>query len=206
MISRGRPRPGRGGFTLIEVTLALAILAFGLVSALLAREKARDVAFVARNLKLARLLGGNLLAEIQSGLREDLIDGSAGDFFDEGYPEFDWTVAIGEESVAAAEDYRDAESLSGYYAEREASRVEAKAAGEEIPPDPWTVVAIRVSYPTLTEERGVFVLHGRVKTAVLEGDFEALLEEATEGEGGDPGAGSEGGGAGGAAAVGGKSR
>jgi type II secretion system protein I len=172
------------GFTLVEVLLALSILAFGLVSVMVARGRAVETAVVARNLKIARLLAENLLAEIESGLREDLVDGMVGDFAEQGLPAFEWRVFIGEDSVAAASEAKDDQSLAGYYAEKEADRRRREDAGEEIPPEPTTPVAVRVSFPTLAETKGSFLLEGRVDTNVLEGKFDEAEGTATaDGEG-----------------------
>ena len=182
MTSRSRaPR----GFTLVEVTLALAILAFGLVSVMVARGRAVETALAARNLKIARLLAGSLLREVAAGLHEDLLDGTTGDFSEAGYPSFEWLVAIGEESVAAAGEKSDDRTLAGFYAERQVKRDRAEAAGEELPEEPFTPVAVRVTFPTLAEERAVFTLQALVETKILKGDFAeegSPDSEATSGE------------------------
>ena len=66
-------------------TLTVAILSFGLVGVMVARARAVETAFVSRNLKVARLLAEGLLAEIQAGLHEDLLDGAGGDFTEANY-------------------------------------------------------------------------------------------------------------------------
>ncbi len=180
------------GFTLAEVLLAVAILAFGLVSVMVARARAVETAFVARNLKVARMLAEALLSQIQSGLHEDLLDGASGDFSEENYPEFEWRVFVGEESVAAAYEARDDESLAGFFADKEVARREAEASGEELPPEPTTPVAVRVTFLTLGQERGVFTLETRVETAAIdgeEGDGEAEGSAGTTGTPPSPGRG-----------------
>ncbi len=166
------------GFTLAEVLLAVAILAFGLVSVMVARARAVETAFVARNLKVARMLAEGLLAEVQSGLHEDLLDGASGDFTEANYAEFEWRIFVGDESVAAAYEAKDDESLAGFFADKELARREAEASGEELPPEPTTSVAVRVTFPTLGQERGVFTLEARVETGAIDGEEgEALVGE-----------------------------
>ncbi|HKB14410.1 MAG TPA: hypothetical protein VKF62_00010, partial [Planctomycetota bacterium] len=185
------------GFTLAEVLLAVAILAFGLVSVMVARGRAVETAFVARNLKVARQLAEGLLAEIQSGLHEDLLDGASGDFTEANYPAFEWRVFVGDESVAAAYESKDDESLAGFFADKEAARREAEASGEDLPPEPNTSVAVRVTFPTLGQERGVFTLEARVETAAIDGEEgEGTTEGAAGAQGttGPPASPSSGGG------------
>ncbi|MCI0589089.1 MAG: prepilin-type N-terminal cleavage/methylation domain-containing protein [Planctomycetes bacterium] len=158
------------GFTLAEVLLAVAILAFGLVSVMVARARAVETAFVARNLKVARMLAEGLLSQIESGIHEDLLDGASGDFSEENYPEFEWRVFVGDESVAAAYEAKDDESLAGFFADKELARREAEDSGEELPPEPRTSVAVRVTFPTLSQERGVFTLEARVETGAIDGE------------------------------------
>ncbi|HET6203964.1 MAG TPA: prepilin-type N-terminal cleavage/methylation domain-containing protein [Planctomycetota bacterium] len=166
-----RSRPSRG-FTLVEVLLAVAILAFGLVSVMVARARAVETAYVARNLKVARLLSEGLLGEIEAGLHEDLLDGASGDFAEAKHPEFEWRIFVGTDSVTEAHEAKDDESLAGFYAEKEARRLQAESSGEEPPAEPTTPVAVRVTFPTLGEERGIFTLEARVDTKAIDGTTE----------------------------------
>ncbi|MGH7151028.1 MAG: type IV pilus modification PilV family protein [Planctomycetota bacterium] len=175
------------GFTLAEVLLAVAILAFGLVGVMVARARAVETAIVARNLKVARMLAEGLLAEIQAGLHEDLLDGASGAFTEANYAEFEWRAFVGDESVAAAYEARDDESLAGFFADKEAARLEAEASGEELPAEPTTSVAVRVTFPTLGQERGVFTLEARVETGAIDGEEgEGGTEEAAGATGDSP--------------------
>ena len=172
------------GFTLAEVLLAVAILAFGLVSVMVARTRAVETAFVARNLKVARMLAEGLLADIESGLHEDLVDGASGDFTEAKHPEVEWRVFVGDESVAAAYETKDDQSLAGFFAEKEAKRRETQSSGEEPPKEATTPLAVRVTFPTLDEERGVYTLEARVDTKAIDGVDEK--DEAAAGQ--SPGA------------------
>ncbi len=88
----------RRGFTLLEVMVALAILAAGLMAiADLSGNALRNHAY-ARDLSLATLLARGKLAELEEGWQDsgfrDFDEEKDGDFADEGHPEFKWRAEL----------------------------------------------------------------------------------------------------------------
>jgi general secretion pathway protein I len=83
----------RGGFTLLEVMIALGILAGALV--VLLRISTQDVraAYHAKLLTIGTQLARSKMADIEADLYKNLFscdEQSAGDFTDEGQPKFAW--------------------------------------------------------------------------------------------------------------------
>jgi len=166
------------GFTLIEVMAAVAILGIGLVSLILAINRAKDTAYITRSLKAVRNLSTNLLAEIESGRIENLYDGMGGDFSSEGYPEFHWEIGIGDESVVptAAQDLRTEEerrrdeqkALDKQKSESEPSGQSAESSSTQAT---YEQVTVRVSFKSLAEQPSSFVLVKRISSDIVNGKF-----------------------------------
>ena len=83
------------GFSLLEVMVALAILAFGITSLLIIRNRAFDQAGYAIRSRRISLLLEQKMAEISVGQEED----GEGDFTEQGYEEYTWEAEIVEEEI-----------------------------------------------------------------------------------------------------------
>lgn len=95
------PPPAAGGFTLIEVMVAVTILAIVLLSFLSTRSQALADAIQARNWRLARSIAEEQLSKLQAGGNEFRPEPSPVDV--QGYPGFRYVVLIGEQAIANAE-------------------------------------------------------------------------------------------------------
>jgi general secretion pathway protein I len=77
------PRPGRrSGFTLIEVLVAVSIMAIGLVAVLRTGIQSQETILVSDRITVATLLAGETMAQIQSRGLENL-PGLQGDYGEE---------------------------------------------------------------------------------------------------------------------------
>jgi len=95
---RRPPRAGQGGFTLLEVMAAVAILALTLVVLLSVITNNMRATAHARMLTTATFLARGKIVSLEDGLIEkgfqDLDETDEGNFADDGFREFSWTTAI----------------------------------------------------------------------------------------------------------------
>lgn len=104
MRSRRRTgRPAAPGFTLIEVVVALAILAISLTALLTTQAASLRNASKVRDLTIATLLARSKMVDIEQELfDEGFTTGDqedSGDFSDEGYREFKWEAKVSEVEI-----------------------------------------------------------------------------------------------------------
>ena len=94
------PRPsqricaGRDGFTLLEVMIAMAILAIALVAVYQSQSQSLSMASDSRFLTTASLLAQGRMAEIDAAAPLQMVNGN-GDF-GEAFPDYKWDVEIGD--------------------------------------------------------------------------------------------------------------
>lgn len=89
------------GFTLVEVMVAVAILAIVILGFMATRSQAMADAIQAFNWRLARSIAEEQLSKLQAGANEFKPEPNAIDV--EGYPGFRYVVLIGDEAIARAE-------------------------------------------------------------------------------------------------------
>ena len=85
------------GFTLLEVMVAMAILAISLVAVFQSQSQSVSMASKARFETMASLLAQDKMAEIEAMKPEDLGSGS-GDFGDD-FPDYSWRVEVEETEI-----------------------------------------------------------------------------------------------------------
>lgn len=102
------PEPGKGpphraasarGFTLLEVMIAMAILAIALVTVYQSQSQSISMAGSSRFLTTASLLAQGRMAEIDAADPRQVADGN-GDFGEE-FPGYQWRVEISDTEIAA---------------------------------------------------------------------------------------------------------
>jgi general secretion pathway protein I len=94
-----RLRHGRRGFTLLEVMIAMAILAISLVAVYQSQSQSVSMATDARFLTTAALLAQHRMAEIQAAPPGKTISGN-GNFGDD-FPDYTWQVDVSEVEESA---------------------------------------------------------------------------------------------------------
>ena len=82
----------RSGFTLLEVMIAMAILAIALVAVYQSQSQGLSMAGDSRFLTTASLLARSRMAELDAGSPADLVAAS-GDF-GEAFPDYAWQVEV----------------------------------------------------------------------------------------------------------------
>ena len=142
-----RRHPGRSGFTLAEVAVTIVIVGIALVLVLQGLNTSKITAAHTRNQKLARELGLFTLGQIESGLlRDDLETGMVGNYAEEGYADFNWEIAVGDDALREPAQDGKFDSWAPTAAEEEAKRDEDEEAEE-----PYEKIRIRVMYPKIRE-------------------------------------------------------
>jgi general secretion pathway protein I len=93
-----RLRHGRRGFTLLEVMIAMAILAIALVAVYQSQSQRISMSGSSRFLTTASLLAQSRMAEIDTADAREVKAGS-GDFGDD-FPDYQWQVEISDTELA----------------------------------------------------------------------------------------------------------
>ena len=93
------------GFTLLEVMIAMAIIAIALVAVLGSQSQSLDLASEAKFKTTAALLAQGKMAEIETASMENLSSDS-GDF-GEDFPNYHWEYTVGDLSLAGVEEALD---------------------------------------------------------------------------------------------------
>lgn len=88
-----------GGFTLLEVMIAMAILAIALVTVFQSQSQSLSMGNRAKFLTTASLLAQGKMAEMEAAEAHDLISGS-GDF-GENYPDYVWKVDVKDSEISS---------------------------------------------------------------------------------------------------------
>ncbi|CAM3356105.1 prepilin-type N-terminal cleavage/methylation domain-containing protein [Corallococcus sp. ZKHCc1 1396] len=92
------PTPGRGGFTLLETMVAMAILSVALMAIFDLNAGAVSNHVYTKRLTVASLLARSKMTDLEQTLYDDGFDvdddEQSGDFSDEGWPQFKWRARI----------------------------------------------------------------------------------------------------------------
>jgi len=82
----------RGGFTLLEVMIAMAIMAIALVAVYQSQSQSVSMASDSRFLTTASLLAQSRMAEIDADIRQAI---AANGDFGEAFPDYRWQTEVG---------------------------------------------------------------------------------------------------------------
>ncbi len=152
------PDPGlrakfKGGFTLVEVAVALVIIGISLTLLLESLQGSKMQAAHTRNLKLARELGVLTLGQVESGLfAEELESGYSESYAGENYPDFSFELRVGEDVFEDTQEYDD----SGFHdafrarADREFESNRDNDVDEDVAEE-FEKVRIRVTFPKFAQ-------------------------------------------------------
>ena len=94
----GDATPDGRGFTLLEVMVAMAILAISFTALLGTQSQAMIITHYVRDVTVASMLARSKMADLEHHHRKEGFDSfdeeDDGDFGDEGYPKFSWHVLL----------------------------------------------------------------------------------------------------------------
>lgn len=168
------------GLSLVEVMIAIALLSIALVTLLSKIHGSIDLAKVAEYQNAARELAKQLMADIEAGTVEDVLDGTTGNFGDPrgNYPELTWMIgrgdssSIGSDTLQNANNARlyDKRATSGNPFGIDPSLVDPYDEAAQSADEPFTRIRIVVSFPTTDPEKlGTFVLEKMLPTECVNG-------------------------------------
>ena len=150
----------RGGFTLAEVAVTIALVGIALAWLLQALNSAKLTAANARNIKLARELSLLTLGQIESGLFAKEIDDDPieGSYADEGYPDFSFEAVIGDENLAPNPEDQNAFDNWRHDQEQKKAKESSKDKDEKEVEQPYEKIQIKVTFPKIQESKNEFVI------------------------------------------------
>jgi prepilin-type N-terminal cleavage/methylation domain-containing protein len=181
-----RPILRRGGFTLAEVAVTIAIIGIALTLVVEGLNKAKFESAHTRNLKVARELALATLGELAGGVYSSELetdDELEGTYADQGYPLFEYEVLIGDQQFTDRSDededryglpYDTVRARREREEELEADRGEED---EEEVEEPYEVVKIRVRFPSFvtdgsTGEFSELILEQWMEWSLVHGETE----------------------------------
>lgn len=198
-----RPTHARRGFTLAEVAVTVVIVGTALTLCMQALGSAKVTAAQTRNLKLARELGLFKLGELESGIYLEEVDADstlADTFAEQGHPDFNWEIALGDDTFAEADPNAPFDSWSRKF---EKDEEEQEEKGAEEAEQPYERVKVRVTFRQIAGFKNEVVLERWIpwkqvhKTEDAQTDAPASDSDASGQQGGASGSGSGGGSKGG---------
>jgi prepilin-type N-terminal cleavage/methylation domain-containing protein len=143
----------RGGFTLVEVAVTVAIVAICLTLAIQTLSLATLRAGHTRNLKTARELGSFTLGQIEAGLFwEDIDSGISGTYSEQSFELFYYEIVIGDETFPESAERQDNRPHDMWAHQEEQRRQrDDYDPEEEDARQPYEKVRIKVTFPALRE-------------------------------------------------------
>jgi len=150
----------RGGFTLAEVAVTIALVGIALAWLLQALNAAKLTAANARNIKLARELSLLTLGQIESGLFAKEIDDDRieGSYADEGYPDFSFEAVIGDENLTPNLDDTAAFDNWRHDQDEKKAKESKKDKDEQEVEQPYEKIQIKVTFPKIQQSKNEFVI------------------------------------------------
>jgi hypothetical protein len=152
---KARSRDSRAAFTLAEVAVTIAVVGLAMVYMLQALSTAKMTAAQTRNLKLSKELALLTLGRIESGLYEEELDDEIieGTYAEEGYPDFSFQAAIGDENLP--ERVEDGSYFDNWRWEDEQDDEDED---DEDAVQPYEKIQIRVIFPKIQELKNELVI------------------------------------------------
>jgi prepilin-type N-terminal cleavage/methylation domain-containing protein len=167
-----RARRPIAGFTLLEIMVALAMIATVFVLVTQAQRESVAKAAGARSQSIAARLGEQFIHRIEAGQVPDLVDGLEGDFSVDGYGQFTWLLGIGDGSDFSGGPLDETEEVLREFRRR----ADEERGEDEVLPE-RTRIYLTISFPSFRDaEREEYQLETLVDTWALEQDF-ALFEQ-----------------------------
>jgi prepilin-type N-terminal cleavage/methylation domain-containing protein len=176
-----KPRPrspcARRGFTLAEVAVTIVIIGIGLLLVLQSLNTAKLTAAHTRNMKVARELGMLTLGQIASGqFQEDIESGFLDSYAEEGYPDFTFEVALGDD-VFREDTNKNKDGAFDNWDPSLKQDTTDTTDDEEQQEQPYEKVRVRVTYPAIKDLPHQLVLEQWVPWKQVYGEDETKKEE-----------------------------
>lgn len=181
-------RVSRGGFTLAEVAVTIAIVAITVLACYQGLDGSMLTAAHTRNMKLARDLGLVTLGQIEAGLYWEEIDedGMEGSYAEEGYPQFFYEVALGDTTFIDVEQepnqrFDNWAYLEEVRRERELQEEDEDLDSVEAVREELEEVRVRVTFPSMREFSNQVVLEQWIPWEQVYGpDLDREMSDGTE--------------------------
>ncbi len=175
---RLRRNTTRSGFTLAEVAVTLVIVGVGLVLVMQGMNTAKLTAAHTYNRKVARQLALLTLGEVQSGLFwEDIDERLTGSYSEEGFPEWYWEVAVGDDALT---DLSEPDATLEHDSWRRDEYDDDDEDEDEESEQPFEKVRIQVTFPKLGEWPNFITLERWIPWAQVYGED----DDEEDGDGG----------------------
>jgi hypothetical protein len=179
--------------------VTIVIVGIALVYVMQGLNTSKLTAALTRNQKVARDLGLFTLGQIESGLlRDDIDTGMSGNYSEEGYPDFNWEIAVGDDTLP---ETQKADSYGKPHDSWAPTRAELDAKAEEDEEDaeePYEKVRVRVTFPQIREYANEVTLERWIAWKQVYGEAESEVgsdnanasknKKASKGSGTDPAA------------------
>lgn len=159
----------QGGFTLAEVMITLLIMGFALIAIIQGLNTSKFIAAHTHNTKVARNLALLTLGRVEAGLYwEEIDDRLFGTYAEDGYPAFEWEIAVGEDSLSDFSSGEQTLEHDSWYEDPYDDDDEDDEEAEE----PYEQVRIRVTFPRLGEQPNEYVLERWIPWTQVYGEDE----------------------------------
>jgi len=178
---RRASREGAAGFTLAEVAVTLLIVGLILVLMLEGLNGAKITAAHTRNLRLAQDLGLLTLGQVESGMFwEDIDSGRGGSYSEEGYPDFLFEIALGDETFFERDPNEGPFDNWAFQEDWRRQQDDYDEDEEEEAEQPYEKVRVKVTFPKLEQFTNEVILERWVPWRQVYGQDEEDLEAAQE--------------------------
>jgi type II secretory pathway pseudopilin PulG len=146
-------RSARAAFTLAEVAVTIVIVGIGMLMVLQGLNTAKMAAAQTKNLKLSRELALLTLGQISSGqFQEDIENGLHGSYAEEGYPDFEYEVVVGDDTFQTTPEDGAFDSWRPRTTTRESDKKDDEKKKDQ-EDQPYEKVKIKVTFPTFRVEK-----------------------------------------------------
>ena len=153
---------------------AVFLMVVALVVLLQLRESAMAGASDSRSRSIAARTGNHFLHRIRAARVQDLYDGQQGDFSEQGFPDFLWTLGLGDGSAFSGTSVEGDAELAWRQA---AEELVQQASEEEEQQDlEFTRVFLTVEYPSAKGGQNTYTLETLLPTWAINQDFEVWEE------------------------------
>jgi len=166
----------RAAFTLVEVAVAILIVGIALTMVLQSLNMSKVRAKQTQNLKAARQIGAQLMAEVSVGKYREKMDSYYTNTYEED-PDFSYEIMLGETAFPQDDQIEDGSRFDNWYTD---DRLEEDEEEEEEAVEPYEKVRVRVSFPQLMDYSSQLELERWIPWDQVYGEEEEDLPEGDD--------------------------